>query len=205
MVWEIIGWLSTAIVIISMMQTRIMRLRVVNLVGCLGQIVYNGVIGAWPVVGLNAVLAVIQVWNIWRLMRTRHDGAAYDLLALKPTDQLAQHTFAHNEKDIAKFNPAYATALEQATTAFVVMRGNEVVGLTLAQDTQPGVAHLVLDYVTEKYRDLTPGEFLFSEGGWFSQHGYHRITAAVTGPDYYRSIGFREENDAYVKTFAAAK
>lgn len=202
-IWEAIGWASTLIVIISMMQTRIMRLRVINLIGCLGQIVYNAIIGAWPVVGLNTVLAIIQIINIWRLKRAKHDEASYSVIVTQPASDLVSQVIYNNREDIRKFNPSLEAS--RAKEAFVIMRGNEVVGLTISKDEDPYTAHLLLDYVTEKYRDCTPGEFLFNPEGWFARRGYRKVTANVGGPDYYDRVGFVKENDQYVKVLVEAK
>lgn len=201
-IWEAIGWGSTLVVIISMMQTRIMRLRVINMIGCLGQIVYNAIIGAWPVVGLNTVLAIIQIVNIWRLKKAKHNEASYTVIAAEPESDLVKKIISNNREDISKYNPQIDAA--NAKDAFVIMRDNEVVGLTLSRDEGDSTAHLLLDYVTEKYRDCTPGEFLFGPDGWFVKRGYQRITANTGGPDYYQKIGFQVKEGQYAKSLVSA-
>src|SRR5690625_3086809 len=81
---EVVGWLGAGVVVWSMMQQRILRLRVYNLIGCLIQVLYNGVLGVWPVMALNVVLAVVQVLNLARLLRTRHDSATYAVARVEP-------------------------------------------------------------------------------------------------------------------------
>lgn len=58
---EIVGWVGSAILVWSLLQTRILRLRALNLMACLVLLVYNGTVGVWPMVGLNVVLGVINV------------------------------------------------------------------------------------------------------------------------------------------------
>src|SRR5690242_10602176 len=74
MIWlEVVGWLGSALLVWSLLQVRILRLRALNLAGCLVLIGYNGVLHVWPMVGLNVVLAAINVWYLARLQTTRHD------------------------------------------------------------------------------------------------------------------------------------
>ena len=50
---EALGWVGSAILVVSLLQTQLFRLRVINLVGCLVLIAYNGLAHVWPMVGLN--------------------------------------------------------------------------------------------------------------------------------------------------------
>ena len=51
MIWlEIIGWLGSALLVWSLLQVRILRLRAINLAGCFVLIGYNGVLHVWPMV-----------------------------------------------------------------------------------------------------------------------------------------------------------
>ena len=73
---EVVGWVGSAVLVVSLLQTNLHRLRWINLVGCLVLIGYNGLVGVWPMVGLNVVLAAINVWYLVRGHRDRHDGRA---------------------------------------------------------------------------------------------------------------------------------
>ena len=69
MVWlEIIGWTGSAILVWSLLQTRILRLRALNLLGSLVLLLYNSMIGVWPMVGLNLVLSAINIVHLRRLL-----------------------------------------------------------------------------------------------------------------------------------------
>ena len=198
---EIFGWIGSAILVISMMQQRIMRLRVINLVGCVIHVIYNTVIEAWPIVGLNVVLAIVQVVNLYRLLRDRHDEEAYQVVDTSVTDPYLHYLIERQRADIEKFYPEFP-GTERATHAFLIMRGTETAGYVLAHDRGDGVAQIDLDYVTEKYRDFTPGEFVFTEPGWFKDHGFSAVLAPGDGPDYYSRVGFEKTDAGYVKQLA---
>lgn len=65
-VLEIIGWIGSLAVVVSLLQSDMRRLRAINLTGCLIGTAYNSAIGVWPSVGLNAALAVINLGFILR-------------------------------------------------------------------------------------------------------------------------------------------
>lgn len=46
-----------------------LRLRILNLIAALILVVYNALVETWPMVGMNAAVAVIDVWFIVKLVR----------------------------------------------------------------------------------------------------------------------------------------
>ena len=57
---ELFGWLGTGFVIASMLMTNINKLRLLNITGAVISAIYSALVGAWPVVGLNVALTVIN-------------------------------------------------------------------------------------------------------------------------------------------------
>ena len=67
----------------------------------------------------------------------------------------------------------------------------------LRKDGETAVVQL--DYVTPRFRDFSPGEFVWRRSGLLSAHGIRRV---VTPPGmvgaYYDRLGFRREGESYV-------
>jgi hypothetical protein len=75
--------------------------------------------------------------------------------------------------------------------------------LLLTDGDQPGTAQVVLDYVTPRYRDFTPAEFVYERSGWFTEHGYDRVIAPVAIAEddpYLAKVGFRKQGDRWVRS-----
>ena len=199
-VLEIFGWIGSAVIVASMMQQRILRLRVVNLVGAMMLVFYNGALGVWPMVGLNAVLSAVQAVNIYRLLSTRHSDADYDVVAVRPDDPYLMYLVRQHATDLTRFTPTFhpAESPQQSDAAFLIMKGTETVGYVLLHDAGDGVAQVDLDYVTEKYRDLTPGEFVFRRSDALRDAGYRKVVTPPGVRDaYYGRIGFDRVGDRY--------
>ena len=181
---ELIGWAGSALLVWSLLQTRILRLRALNLLGCLILIGYNAAVEVWPMVGLNVVLAVINVWYLRKMLA---------------------HTLRVHAADIARFNPGFTWEPEGDRSAFVVMKADEVVGVVLSHAEPGGVAQVDLDYVTRRFRDFTPGEFVYRSSRLFTDRGFRRVVSppGMVAP-YYHRLGFRREGDAYVLDLPAA-
>ena len=191
---SIIGWGGSALVVVSLLQTRILRLRLLNLIGCIILVGFNLAIQVWPMVGMNAVLAVINVVHLWRLVRHRHDDAEYAVLEVNSSDAYLSHVLAAHAKDISSFNPDFTSAA--SPYAFLVQRGERTVGVVLAHDAGEGRAQIDLDYVLPEYRDFTPGEFVYRRSDVFTDHGFHQVIAPSRMRDsgnYLAKVGFHRE------------
>ncbi|MEU8299557.1 hypothetical protein AB0C04_20040 [Micromonospora sp. NPDC048909] len=202
---ELVGWVGSVVLVWSLLQTRILRLRALNLIGCLILIGYNGAVQVWPMVGLNIVLAVINVWYLRKMLATRHDEATYQVVEVGVHDQFLAHTLQVHAADIARFNPGFEWPAQQRPTAeddrsaFLVVRADEVVGVVIAHAEARGVAQIDLDYVTKRFRDFTPGEFVYRRSSLFTDRGFRRVVSppGMVAP-YYHRLGFHREGDAYV-------
>ncbi|WP_027344728.1 hypothetical protein [Hamadaea tsunoensis] len=197
MTWlDAIGWAGSALLVWSLLQTRILRLRAINLVGCVVLIGYNWAREVWPMVGLNVVLAVINIYFLVHLQRTRHDETAYAVVEVAPGDQYLGHMLAVHARDIEKFNPGFRRTGDEI--AYLVVRGDETVGVVLLRDAGGGVAQIELDYVTQRFRDFTPGEFVYRQTALFTGRGFRtlRTPPHMVAP-YYGRLGFRRTGDGY--------
>ncbi|SDZ28942.1 hypothetical protein SAMN05444365_10967 [Micromonospora pattaloongensis] len=201
MTWlDVIGWTGSALLVWSLLQTRILRLRALNLIGCLVLIGYNAAVRVWPMVGLNVVLAVINLHYLRKMITTRHDERAYAVVEVGTDDEFLAHTLRVHAAEIARFNPHFDWDAGWAQRrAFLIVHDDEVVGVVLLRHTGNGVAQVDLDYVTQRYRDFTPGEFVYRRSRFLTDRGFRRV---VTPPGmvapYYGRLGFRREGDSYV-------
>lgn len=194
---EVLGWAGSGILVLSLLQTRVVRLRLINLAGSLLLGVYNLIIEVWPMVGLNAVLALINIYFLVKLYRTQHDPSEYTVIEVEPDDRYVQHLIATHRRDIAKTDPGFEGPHAGQLT-FVILRADEAVGVVVVEDAGQGVAQVMLDWVTPRYRDLSPGEFVFRKSEIFTDRGFTRVLSSPenTSP-YYSQIGFSKVQDRY--------
>ncbi|MEU4693884.1 hypothetical protein [Actinoplanes sp. NPDC023714] len=193
---DLIGWAGSALLVWSLLQSRVLRLRALNLAGCLILIVFNAAIAVWPMVGLNVVLAAINIYYLWRMLATRHDAATYQVVEVRSDDEFLAHTLRLHHDDIMRFNPGFAW--EDGLAAFLIVNGDEVVGVVLFRTAGDGVAQVVLDYVTQRYRDFTPGEFVFRQSRYFADRGCRTVlTPPGMRSPYYEKLGFHPRGDSY--------
>lgn len=207
-VWvEALGWFGSALLVYSVLQARLLRLRVLGLGASLILAVFNGIIEVWPMVAMNSTLAVINLFYIVRLTRHRHDETTYEVLEVGRDDAFLAHLFRVHETEIRRIFPKFNWSREVPDRMpFLITRGDETVGVIVVRDAGGGVAQVEIDYVTPRFRDFTPGEFVYRRSGLFRKRGFHRI---VTPPGmvepYYEKLGFCREGDSYVLDLLTAE
>ncbi len=182
------------------MQARILRFRILNLIACVVLVVFNGLLGIWPMVAMNVVLSGINLWFIRKLLSERHDEAAFKVLEVGSNDEYLRHVLRVHGADILQFQPDFVwDGAEPDRSAYLVLHGDETVGVVLIRDAGEGVAQVELDYVTPRFRDFSPGEFVWRQSGLLKGEGFRKVVTPkdMVGP-YYDKVGFHREDDAFV-------
>ena len=100
---DALGWLGSALLIYSLLQARILRLRVLNTMACVILIVFNALLAVWPMVAMNVVLAGINLYFIAQMLRERGDDQAYAVLPVHEDDAYLTHFLGVHRKDIDTF------------------------------------------------------------------------------------------------------
>jgi len=204
--WEIVGWVGSVLVVVSLTQARVLRFRWLNLAGSVIATAYNAAFAIWPFVAMNGAIALINIYWLRRLLRGRHDEAVYEVVEVASDDAYLRHVLKVHGTDIARFRAAAPPAnVSDEHLALLVLRGDETVGVVLVADAGNGVGHVELDWVTPRFRDFTPGEFVYRSSGVFTAHGFSRLVAPG-GPgqaDYLTRVGFTHQADGWVRTVAA--
>ena len=193
--WEIVGWAGSVLVVLSLMQARVWRFRVMNLVGAVLATAYNAVFGIWAFAAMNGAIAVIDVYWLWRLRRERDDEAVYAVVEVAPDDAYLRHVLAVHAADVARHRTADDVGDDGDELAFLVVRGDETVGVVLVRHAGDGTGVVALDWVTPRFRDFTPGEFVYRHTDVFAAHGLRRLVVPTTPPGavgYLERVGFRQ-------------
>ncbi len=191
------GWGGSALLVFSLLQSRVLRFRVLNTIASLVLTAFNGFLGIWSMVAMNAVLSAINLWFIAKLMRERHDEAAFDVLRVRSTDAYLAHVLRMHGADIATFQPDFA-GTSPGSIVYLVQKGDETVGVVVLR-ISGGTAQVELDYVTPRYRDFSPGEFVWRQSDLLSELEVNRV---VTPPGmhgaYYDRLGFHRVDQSWV-------
>lgn len=207
--FEAVGWAGSILIVWSLTQARVLRFRWMNFAGSFIATIYNAIFEIWPFVAMNAAIVIINSYWLIRLYRERHDEQVFHVLPLSPDDPFLQQVLNVHATDIAHAEPHFvadAIATPSPRHTFLVVRGDEAVGVVAVREQGDGVGLVELDWVKERFRDFTPGEFVHRESGILRAAGFRRLEVAPhehTNREYLRRMGFRTEETRWVKDLAA--
>ncbi len=65
--YDVLGYLASAFVVISLLTSNIKYLRYLNMTGCILFVIYGVLISAYPVAIMNAIAFLINVYHLRKL------------------------------------------------------------------------------------------------------------------------------------------
>lgn len=192
MVYELVGYAASALIIVSVLQQSILKLRVVGLIGSVTFLAYSLLIDAYPITAVNVIVGGIHIYYLHQFIVRPHD--VFSILHVEPGSKHLDHFLAFHE-DIAEH--AAADALESSHPgwfAAFILKGTEPAGLLIGEHNDDGTVEIKLDYVTQQYRDFKIGQYLYShESGVFRDASFREAwTVPHTEADesYFKRVGF---------------
>lgn len=195
---ELAGYLGSALVVVSMLMSSVVRLRVINTAGSGIFAVYALLIRSYPTALMNICLVGINLYNLFRL---RREDQSYELVEGTREDGLLGYILEYYREDILKFFPRFPEGAPAADLkAFIVCRSGNPAGVLLGTDRGQGVFQIELDYSTPAYRDCSIGAYLYDR---LPSRGVCTLLFAQdtsrAHAAYLLKMGFVRENGAYVK------
>ena len=68
---EWVGYSASLFIVISLTMTSIVKLRIINSIGCLLFVIYGLNVKAYPVVISNALIIMINIYNLYMLFKSK--------------------------------------------------------------------------------------------------------------------------------------
>ncbi len=193
---ETIGYIGSALVLVSMLMTSVVRLRIINLIGSIIFAGYAIAIASYPTALMNIALAII---NIYHIIKLYNEQRSYKLIASSQDDGYFSYLLDKNDEDIHYWFPEYSLEGIKADVAYLVCCEADPACLFLGNVTSPGNLEVLLDYAPPAYRDTSVGRYLYKK---LAREGYDSLTfrqKAVNHIPYLKKTGYTETEDhAYV-------
>ena len=194
MVLSIFGWIASALLVVSVLQTKFLRFRIVNSVASLLLVIYNACLQVWPQVAMNAALVIINIVFIVRSVQNQRESRAFTFAVEPATSELVGWFLARHGDDLATFHPGLKDKLtSDGAQAAVLFHDDEAMGLTAFRPDGHGETELLADYVIPRFRDYAPGEFVFSPSGPLRQAGVSKVwldNPVAAQQTYLTTMGF---------------
>lgn len=194
---EVVGYVASALVVVSLAMRSVVRLRFISLAGSLVFVVYALLIGAIPVLLTNAAVALL---NVWFLRKEFTAATPVQAVPIEPDAPFLRDFLDAHAPDIAHSQPEYSPS-DADTFVRLLTREGLPAGVLIGEPA--GTELLVkLDYVTPAFRDSQVARWLFGPGRpTFTAAGFRRLVAHGHTPvhrTYLEAMGFHREASAWV-------
>ena len=198
-IFELIGYLGSLLVIVSMLMTSVVKLRIINTVGSVIFGVYALLIHSYPTAVLQLFLIIINVINLYKLFSVKKE---FNVVKLPGNDVFAKHFLEQNAQDIKKYFPDFSEP-DQSDTVYLINSHSTCAGILVAktEPANPQTLFVKLDYTTPAYRDTSVAKFLFT---YLEAQGLQTFKVAATNlvpahEKYLKKMGFVKTADFYEK------
>lgn len=193
-IYELIGYLASVLVLISLLMTSIVKLRIINAIGALLFTIYALIIASYPTALMNGILVFVDLYYLRKVLRTK---THFSYLVCTEKEQAVQHFLKFYKDDIYHFFPHFKPDQLEDHLCFMVYSDSAPVGMMVGTRGPNGAFAVDIDYSTPAYRDCSVAKYLYSQ---LPSEGIHKLSTAV-GQEvhnrYLRTMGFHLEKDRY--------
>lgn len=196
---EWIGYVASGLILLSMLMSSVIKLRIINLVGCLFFAAYGWMIAAYPVAVVNFIIAIVNIIYL-RKMFSRSE-AFFSVLETDYENTYFREFVEFNRKDISKFIPGFSFEENQNNENWLLLQDMNVAGIFIGTNLGDGKLEVKLDYILAPYRDFSLGKYLYQKRkDLFHSKGYNKLIVSPETKEhnkYLEKMGFQKNGDHY--------
>lgn len=197
---DVFGYAASVLIAFSLMTANIKRLRWLNLAGAASFSTYGLLIVAYPVFILNAWIALVDIYFLWRLYGFKDQ---FDLVQEPSADSPVYSLLLNRYRDdINQFFPSIDADTLGSAETLVIFRNMTPVGLFAYESADGGdTANVLLDYVIPEARDFKTAQFLFEHHSQKLRDANFKSLRARSNnklhTNYLLKMGFIAKGDEY--------
>ena len=199
---ELIGYAASALVVVSLAMTSVVRLRAISTLGSIAFVVYGAMIGSVPIMVTNVAVAGL---NLWFLRRELGGKRSLEALVVPVDDPFLVDFLSYHLGDIQRFQPDFRPDAEKASLALLRMRDGLPAGALIGNQVDDALV-VQLDHVIKPFRDSQISTWLYGSGSAvFRRLGIDRISSergTEAHIHYLTRNGFVRVDDRYVLTLS---
>jgi len=196
----LVGYLASALIVLSLTMTSVVRLRIISLAGSVTFVVYGVLIESAPIVITNALIAVINVWFLRKEFSPGSGrGVGLGASRIRPDSPFLRDFVDFHLVDIHRFQPDFVLADGDDVESWLLTRDGLPAGLLIGRRHGDSLT-IDLDYVLGPYRDSRLGRWLFGPGAEVLRRDGIAVVRSHGSSDTHRKylerVGFSPTPDA---------
>jgi len=194
---ELIGYSGSVLVTISLMMKSIIKLRWINFAGAFFFSVYGFIISAYPVLALNAIICIVDIYYIFQMY---YEKDLFEIFEINdPDNNFLKRFMEYYREDIEHFFPDKNILDNKKPFIFFALRNLMPVGLFIGDLIDPKILEIKVDFVIPGYRDLKVARYVYHKrSNFFTKKGIERlqIKSAISKYDtFLKKMGFEKDEN----------
>ncbi|MGE4320235.1 MAG: YgjV family protein [Acholeplasmataceae bacterium] len=189
---DIIGYVASTVVLISLLMSSVIKLRVINLIGSAVFATYGFLILSYPTALMNLGIVVI---NLYYLIKLNNAKEHFEMIELDKDSKLYLDFISQFKDDIASFMNVDFDFNDQALTKYFITRNTVPAGLFIGK-IKGDAFEITLDYTTPMYRDYKAGKYVYNDQkDLFKSLGVNTFISApgaIKHETYLEKMGFEK-------------
>lgn len=189
--YELIGYLGSVIIAVSLLMRNVYKLRVVNMIGACFFVVYGYLINAPAVWLVNLFIAVVDLYYIYDLKKKPH---LFRFIPMNYNDLIESFINSHMD-DIVVYFPNLDRQLLEKLSYYLIVRNFVVVGIFGFRYIDDGNIEVVIDYIVKDWRDFKNAVNFFnyvSSNLQFKNKIFHTFSSNKYHNEYLMRMGFKK-------------
>jgi len=191
---EWLGYIASAIVLISLLMSSIKKLRWINLFGALMFGIYGFMIGSLPTGLMNLGIVIIDIYFLSRMYLSKE---FFRVLPINQDTEYLNYFLEYYHDDINNYTDLSRFNIEEARIKLYLLRNMNPAGIFICSEHDKETLEITLDYVIPQFRDFKVGSFIFGkQKEYFAKQGYNTFIIFTKNKDHIKYItrmGFIEK------------
>lgn len=192
---EIIGFIASGVVAISLMMRNVFWLRIINGIGALIFTVYGILIQSAPVAVMNGFVVLIDLYYLSQSWQSDY----YKVLEVEPDAYYLRKFLDFYHEEIVKFMPEFSGEIPTDANVFFILRNMVPAGLLITREHADGRLYVEMDFAIPAYRDSKIGRFVYThQAEIFNAEKYDAVYSEGLTPahqKYLKRMGFKQQTD----------
>lgn len=193
---ELMGYGASALVLVSLLMTSVVKLRVINALGAALFTVYGLAIRSYPTALMNGCLVLVDLWFLYKVMRPDH---VFSVESAHGNDSALRHFLQVYRGNVANYFHGWNWEDDETRRGYLVYLDATPVGALVGHEVAPGELLVEVDYAAPSHRDFSVGKYLYSRLPGLGVHTLRSRGGDDSHNKYLRSMGFELVDGEYVK------
>lgn len=193
---EILGFVASLVVAVSLMMRNVFWLRVINGIGALVFTVYGILIQSAPVAVMNGFVFLIDIYFLIQTLLPDY----YEVLQMESDAHYLRKFLSFYQKEIKRFIPEFDGDISPDATVFFILRNVVPAGLLVVREHEDGSLWIEVDFAIPAYRDFKLGRFVYDhQAEIFDIEKYGQVYCEATQRShqrYLQRMGFSQLSES---------